>query len=758
MMPPRAALLLLLLASAGCTTQTIPDLDTGPPQRDAGADSGPSCDNGVRDGDEPHVDCGGSCEPCADGSNCISATDCASLSCSRGFCLAPSCSDRIRNGLETGTDCGADCGLCPGGESCTSNDQCISGRCMAGGVCAPSSCEDGRRNDEETDVDCGGPTCPPCAAGRVCREDAHCESRLCEAGFCAEASCSDRVQNQDETSIDCGGVTCPPCRDGLACVIDVDCVGMRCVSGACVSCMDRVQNAEETDVDCGGGLCSPCRDLLACVTGSDCASGRCLDGTCISCSDLARNGDETDVDCGGTVCWGCGTGLGCVIDADCLSNDCAGGTCLGAGDDCSNPWELSTGLNIVSWVASNQDYVGLRPSCALSDSTGPDLVLSYTATVNGVVTYDIEKPASTRWTLVVSSGTCGSLAPEVECNAEYTSTFMRGQFPVTAGTTYYFYLVDTITGTMPLSLPLRITLGELVPPCTPGAGGVVGTTTRRLATGLTSIAEYYVAVDSAPSGYVYFGGASQLYRIPKAGGARLDVHTAAAVSTPLGYEMVIAGLELFVLDTIVTGTTNRVFRISSDGGGTWHTGGQSYATFPVSPADDFAGAAAYGGTLYMITNESTTTVDTEIWSVPTGATSLPAAATRLGAIPFRYCSGLAADASYLYTVCYGSHQIVRVDRATMAATVVASVTGTSSLRNAIAASDTNGDGLADVLYTNLATETVYYTCGLGGSTPFTDELVSWGIGTSNYGLAFDAATNTLYALDDDAPPEIIEIR
>jgi hypothetical protein len=39
------------------------------------------CDNGVQDGDESDVDCGGSCEPCDDGQTCYVSPDCKSLQC-----------------------------------------------------------------------------------------------------------------------------------------------------------------------------------------------------------------------------------------------------------------------------------------------------------------------------------------------------------------------------------------------------------------------------------------------------------------------------------------------------------------------------------------------------------------------------------------------------------------------------------------------------------------------------------------------------
>jgi len=80
----------------------------------------PTCTDGIQNGDETGVDCGGSCAPCA----------------------TPTCDDGIQNGDETGVDCGgADCPACP------------------------ATCDDGIQNGNETGVDCGGPDCSPCSTG-----------------------------------------------------------------------------------------------------------------------------------------------------------------------------------------------------------------------------------------------------------------------------------------------------------------------------------------------------------------------------------------------------------------------------------------------------------------------------------------------------------------------------------------------------------------------------------------------------------------
>ncbi|MEO0325080.1 MAG: hypothetical protein AAF447_19125, partial [Myxococcota bacterium] len=67
--------------------------DAGP--EDASADGGPedagrgSCSDGIRNGDEADVDCGGSCETCANGARCGGASDCRSERCVDAECRSP---------------------------------------------------------------------------------------------------------------------------------------------------------------------------------------------------------------------------------------------------------------------------------------------------------------------------------------------------------------------------------------------------------------------------------------------------------------------------------------------------------------------------------------------------------------------------------------------------------------------------------------------------------------------------------------------
>ncbi|MEK6816610.1 MAG: hypothetical protein AABY09_03280 [Nanoarchaeota archaeon] len=97
-----------------------------------------TCGDGIKNQDETDVDCGGNnCRirnKCALGKLCIVNTDCLSNNCtglSVKTCKAgPTCNDGIKNGLETSVDCGGNiCPKCGSGGVCISNADCLSNIC-----------------------------------------------------------------------------------------------------------------------------------------------------------------------------------------------------------------------------------------------------------------------------------------------------------------------------------------------------------------------------------------------------------------------------------------------------------------------------------------------------------------------------------------------------------------------------------------------------------------------------------------------------
>jgi hypothetical protein len=289
----------------------------------------PLCADGIQDGDETDVDCGGAtCAPCAVGKHCsVTRRDCTLEGlCLDGTCRAPTCSDGVRDGTETAIDCGGSCGPCPVGGPCTGAADCQSKLCVSG-QCQAATCSDGVQDGYESDVDCGGGQCSGCAAGQKCLGGYMCQSGECDTGRCV--TCSDGLKNGTETDIDCGGAFCPACAIGKQCVYtQSDCgPGAGCVLGRCqaATCTDGVKDGTETGVDCGGGTCAPCPLSNACNAAADCLSGECSHGLCSACSDGVKDGFETDVDCGGPACGPCALGKQCRRSV----RDCAGaGACM----------------------------------------------------------------------------------------------------------------------------------------------------------------------------------------------------------------------------------------------------------------------------------------------------------------------------------------------------------------------------------------------------------------------------------------------
>ncbi|CAL2083837.1 T9SS type A sorting domain-containing protein [Tenacibaculum sp. 190524A05c] len=200
------------------------------------------------------------------------------------------CDDGIQNGNETGIDCGGDCqpcdttppptgdcsGDCPDGynyyacgQCWTDQQQAQSGGCTE--TCSsdnnpPSAtCNDGVQNGNETGIDCGGDcqpcdTTPPptgdcsgdCPDGYNFYACGQCwvDEQQAQSGGCTETcsttnpdtpTCNDGIQNGDETGVDCGG----SCNNN-------------CDTTNPPKCNDGIQNGSETGIDCGGSCSNSC--------------------------------------------------------------------------------------------------------------------------------------------------------------------------------------------------------------------------------------------------------------------------------------------------------------------------------------------------------------------------------------------------------------------------------------------------------------------------------------------------------------------
>jgi hypothetical protein len=234
----------------------------------------PTCNDGIQNGNETGVDCGGpDCAPCA------------------------TCNDGVQNGNETGVDCGGpDCVPC-------------------------ATCNDGIQNGDETGVDCGG-SCPACPTG-------------CQDNSVTLTIVLDNYPEETSWTItDGSGGTYGSQPDGSTVTEDL-CLGDGCYTftindafgdGICCA-YGNGSYSLTTDggaVLASGGSFGSSESTNFCVGG---ASGP-------TCDDGIQNGDETGVDCGGS-CAPCGGGGCTTVLLDEESFESGFGIWNDGGSDCA---------------------------------------------------------------------------------------------------------------------------------------------------------------------------------------------------------------------------------------------------------------------------------------------------------------------------------------------------------------------------------------------------------------------------------------
>ena len=368
-----------------------------------------------------------------------------------------------------------------------------------------------------------------------------------------------------------------------------------------------------------------------------------------------------------------------------------------------------------------------------------------------IVSYDQELSAvggtggDYRWSIVG-----GALPPNYTLAPTGTPTTRLTGTNTSSGTyTFTVRVTDFFGQTADKSFTLTVTPA----PCTPGQNGMVGSTVSRFSTSISVSSEYYVAADNQGSGFVYIGGTTQLERVPKGGGTVEDVETLAGLTTSnLGYEMLIDGDDIYTIDDVTSGTSGRVYRISSDGGATWNV--FDAVTFPTAPAEEFRAAEVYDGRIYLLTHEGSSSTPTEIWSFPAGQ---PSAATAQREVTFSgetSCSGLAVDDDFFYAACSGGERLVRVSRVNGAVTLLTTEYDMSSTNNSLYGVDRDGDGSLDFLYLHTWYEEGYFVCNPAAGVPFINDHFDAGGSSSNYGMGYDG-TSRLYIFDDDTDEVVV---
>ncbi|MCF7861071.1 hypothetical protein K9M79_02410 [Candidatus Woesearchaeota archaeon] len=132
---------------------------------------------------------------------CEKDSDCDSNYCKDGKCSEASCFDGQKNGNEPDIDCGGSCfAKCADGKSCRADTDCENQYCPAG-ICIkkPGETEDHCTNNKwdqgkEADIDCGGLCQDKCTGGQMCNDHADCDSINCVDGICAN---SDKDKDTD---------------------------------------------------------------------------------------------------------------------------------------------------------------------------------------------------------------------------------------------------------------------------------------------------------------------------------------------------------------------------------------------------------------------------------------------------------------------------------------------------------------------------------------------------------------------------------
>jgi hypothetical protein len=223
-------------------------------------------------------------------------------------CGPPSCFDGIRNGDEVEVDCGGT--HCPDNRQvCPTQD---TGFLTEEGL-AGFQCHDRQKNNNEESIDCGGDYCTPCEycnglplvlqTGMSWTDD---------KGKTLHHFVKDSNDNQHTLSSFIEGtslvIMCSPGYDQVSLPPVLGFQTFRCAKSSetssaewvlegshkfvlqCVlpTCFDSILNGDEENVDCGGSCEKPC-------------------GTC---DDNKKNGDEEDIDCGGSRCLPC---KGCSV-------------------------------------------------------------------------------------------------------------------------------------------------------------------------------------------------------------------------------------------------------------------------------------------------------------------------------------------------------------------------------------------------------------------------------------------------------------
>lgn len=181
----------------------------------------PTCSDGVSNGDEAGIDCGGACAPCADGSACGSASDCESGLCLDGVCQARACAQGETQACYTGSPATLNVGACRAGVTTCLDDGSAFGPCVGEVTPTPERCTtsvdddcNGVTNEHGLGCVCwpGAPTACPYSGPQGTEGVGICQAgtKWCDALGTAYGPCSGEVTPQPEDCDDPADQDCAP--------------------------------------------------------------------------------------------------------------------------------------------------------------------------------------------------------------------------------------------------------------------------------------------------------------------------------------------------------------------------------------------------------------------------------------------------------------------------------------------------------------------------------------------------------------------
>ena len=227
---------------------------------------------------------------------CTSGADCDSGVCLEQECQVPVCTDGVQNGSETDVDCGGTCAKCAAGQGCQVPGDCSTGQCD-GATCQAlkglgEACE-------ETDECEAAYQCLTAGDQKVCSQlctdscpgDFACFRRVCVSS----SYCDDPDGDGFGVGPGCTGTVCDQCDSRATCVdqgnFNFACVCNEGYTGDGISCQDFDECASGVDDCAERASCTNTMGGYEC----ECPDGYTGDGTeCADVNECALGMDDCD--------------------------------------------------------------------------------------------------------------------------------------------------------------------------------------------------------------------------------------------------------------------------------------------------------------------------------------------------------------------------------------------------------------------------------------------------------------------------------